>query len=81
MTTDNKCKAILEKIVQLCGSEDAGKKLPVISFSQDWGGNSITVEIAGKGHSHCGDPNASFDTLIDQLHRLICDNAGLSFEQ
>lgn len=83
LITDEKCREILLKIRDLCNEEAAGTKQSVISFSQDWCGNSLTIEIAGQGHSHIGDMSGegTFDGLIDDLHGLLCHNRGLSFVQ
>jgi hypothetical protein len=84
MTTEQKCQEILKKIVELCGDTKPqpgvmGSPTAKVSFAPDWGGNSLTVGIAGLGHSHCGDDQGTFEHLIDQLHDLMCKNRGLSF--
>lgn len=78
MGTNEKCKAIIEKIIAM-SNEIPSHKTPVISFAPDWGGNSLTICVEGKGHTHCGDPNASFDQLVEELHMLLCEGKGLSF--
>lgn len=83
MTTDEKCREIILKIRDMCNTEEAAYKQPMISFSQDWGGDSLTVEIAGQGHSHIGDMSGegTFDGLIDDLYNMLIHSRGLSFVQ
>lgn len=49
-----------------------------ITFSEDWGGNGMTVATAG-GHTHVGFDDFTEDQLIDALHELLCKGRGLSF--
>lgn len=73
-----KCTEIVTAIVKLCDDCD-DKRNPQVAFYQDWGGNSVTVEIAGRGHSHAGMDDGSFDDLVDQLHGMFCGGSHLSF--
>ncbi len=52
-----------------------------VSFEEDWGDNTITIFIDDK-HSHCGvpDENFTFEQLVYQLHELLVNGRGLSFE-
>jgi len=77
MNTTQKCEAILKQIVGL--NQDINNKQGV-SFTPDWAGNSLTIETKD-GHSHCGDPDGSFKRLINELHSLLCEGRGLSFEK
>lgn len=80
MTTNEKCRAIIEGIRDICNDERYADKSAVISFSQDWGGNSLTLQIAGMGHTHVGCPSshATFEELVNSLHALLCEGRGLS---
>jgi len=79
----DKCREIILAIRDLSrGTGDGpGESGYGVSFTSDWGGNSLTVEIAGKGHTHVGDPDATDDELIEALHALLCRGRGLSFVQ
>ena len=81
LTTDEKCRAIIEAIRDLCNKEEREDEDAVISFSRDWGGNSLTVEVKGQGHTHVGGPGEhySFATLVDSLHGVLCEGRGLTF--
>lgn len=81
MSTDEKCRAIVFAIRDLVADEAAG---PSITFSparrgHNWGKNSATVEIAGHGHTHVGDPDDTDDQFVDSLYALLCQGQGLSF--
>ena len=77
MNTEEKSEAIIKAIISRCNN--SSKDNAVVSFYPDWGGNSLTIEIQGLGHSHCGYPDASFEELVDHLYSLLCHNSGLSF--
>lgn len=73
-TTEEKCKAILQKIVELTNE---GKP---IGFEKDFGTWTMTV-TKGKMHTHVGIPgkDGSFDILVDNLYDLLIKGAGLSW--
>jgi hypothetical protein len=71
MTTEQKCKAIIEAIVKFVNEKHDN----TVTFSPDWGGNSLTIAMTGLGHNHCGLDDESFDTLVEHLYNTIC-NAG-----
>ena len=53
-----------------------------ITFRQDWGGNSLTVEMSDRGHTHIGmddDDAASENQLIDELYTQLAIGRGLSW--
>jgi hypothetical protein len=77
MTTDEKCKAILQEIAERCKDENNSEY--VIAFAPDWGLNTLTILINDNGHSHCGVPGGNFETMIEHLYNLLCRNTGLSF--
>jgi hypothetical protein len=70
----DKCLAIVIAVRDLC-ADDGG-----IRFSPDWGGNSVTVEIAGRGqgHTHVGDPDFTDKQFVDSLYDLLVKGRGLS---
>lgn len=72
MTTPEKCEAIVRRLVDLVNK---GK---TIQFSDDWGGNSMTVAMDG-GHTHVGDPDFAFDILADNLYNCLTGGPGLSW--
>lgn len=80
-TVNNKCKEIIAAIRDICNQDEHESGLPVISFSQDWGGNSLTIVIAGKGHTHVGNlaDETTFEQLVESIHDLLCKGRGLSF--
>ena len=67
------CEAIVKKILDLANEEKP------VSFESDWGGNSITVNVEGQGHTHCGLPDSSFDVLVEQLYNSLHGGPGLSW--
>ncbi len=76
MTTEDKCKAILEAIVMRCNNDlDEGD--PAVGFGRDWGKNTLTLFIEGS-HSHVGVPGGTFEQLVDSLHGWLCEDQGLS---
>ena len=77
MKTSEKCEAIFKKIVEM--NQDINNETG-ITFAPDWAGNSLTIQT-NDGHSHCGQPEGSFDDLITSIHDLLCKGRGLSFEQ
>ena len=80
--TDKKCREIIEAIVAKCDDLSGKDKEPKVGFWPDWGGNSMTVSIAGKGHSHVGEVEADFDALVDNLYAMICESGPhLSFAE
>lgn len=72
MNTEEKCKAIIEKIVELTNE---GK---TVSFEDDWGGNSLTIFI-DKMHTHVGMPDGDFEMLVDNLYNTLHGGPGLSW--
>lgn len=77
--TNVKCRQIIEAIVKDC--QGTAREEPLIGFEPDWGGNSLTVVIAGLGHGHVGDPDGTFESLVDGLHHMLCGDEELSLEQ
>lgn len=55
----------------------------VLSFSEDMGDNTLTMEkrlamrIEDNGHTHCGFPDATFDELVDSLHDSLVKGKGV----
>jgi len=37
-----------------------------------------TINLCDGGHTHVGDPDFTFESLIDSLHDLLCCDRGLS---
>lgn len=72
METPDKCVAILQRIIELANS---GKS---VSFEEDWGGNSLTVNVDG-GHNHVGLPDCPFDLFVDNLYNSLHGGPGLSW--
>jgi hypothetical protein len=73
-TTEEKCKAILQKIIELINE---GKP---IGFEQDFGDWTATI-TKGKMHTHVGipDKDGSFDILVNNLYDLLIKGSGLSW--
>ena len=76
MTTDEKCAAILKKILDTVN--DCDKETSYVKFMQDWGGHSATIEINGS-HSHVGWTDNTWDQYVDSLYNLLCKGKGLSW--
>lgn len=76
MTTDEKCRNIVERIRDIVNADP--NKIERVSFSCDWGGNGLTLEIGG-GHTHVGDPDGSLERLVDDLLASLTGGPGLSF--
>ena len=49
-----------------------------VEFTEDWGGNTLTIHI-DDAHSHVGVPDGSFDDLLESLYQLLVKGCGLSF--
>jgi len=69
-----KALEVFKAIVAICEDEEA-----FVCFSNDFGGNALTVEISGKGHSHAGTSCEGVEVLIRDLHNMFVDSRGLSF--
>ena len=65
---------IFKAIIDICDNHNA-----FVCFSNDFGGNTLTVEISGRGHSHAGVPKEGIEWLIRDLHNMFVHNRGLSF--
>ena len=66
-------RAVFEKILDIINENK------VIVLTEDFGGNTLTIEIDAK-HTHCGSPSGTFEQLIDSLHGVLVDKKGLSWE-
>ncbi len=73
MDTKAKCEAIVRRIAEICN--DAGS----ITFEEDMGGNSLTIVIPKRGHTHVGYGDAPFDLLVNNLFNSLTDGPGLSW--
>lgn len=62
-------REILQKILELVNQ---GK---IVEFSEDWGGNSITITVDGP-HCHCGQPEGSFQQMVEEMYRVIVIGGG-----
>jgi len=76
MTTQEKCEAILKKMLEIV-NEDLTKETQ-ITLCQDWGGNSLTLYIKDM-HTHCGDPEDEWDVLVNNVYNALQGGPGLSF--
>ncbi len=65
-------REIIQAILTLINQEHT------ITLKTDWGGNSLTLYV-DDSHTHCGDPECSFDGLIQDLYNTLVKNKGLSF--
>lgn len=74
MTTQDKCEAIIRKIVELANT---GKP---VQFDDDWGGWSLTVSVGG-AHTHVGisGQDGSFELLVENLCNVLYGGPGLSW--
>ncbi len=78
--TQKKCEEILRSMLQTCNDSPDHKGGPLVGFSPDWGGHSLTVWVRNS-HSHVGNvsEDGTFEELIDQLHDLLLKGRGLSW--
>lgn len=74
MTTPEQCEEILVRILDLVNANPLRR----VSFSADWGGHSLTVHV-DDAHSHVGQPDATWERLVDRLHGLLVRDEGLGF--
>lgn len=72
VTTADKCRAVIEKIVELANS---GKP---VRFDEDEYGNSLTVTV-GTAHTHVGYRGADFELLVNNLYNSLHGGPGLSW--
>jgi hypothetical protein len=79
MTTADKAEAILRKIMEIVDADP--DKRTSVAFCSDWGPHSCTLEITGRGHTHCGSfhNGATWEELVDSIYETLCKNRGLSF--
>jgi hypothetical protein len=72
LTTEQKCRIILERMVEITRSGDD------IILRHNEKGNTVTVYV-GFGRKTCGAEDATFDELAADLYRLFNKNYGVSF--
>jgi len=72
MTTQEKCEAIVRRIVECANKDDR------IAFERDCGGNTLTILFA-QGHTHVGVPGGDFDLLVENLYNTLHGEPGLSW--
>ena len=70
MKTEDKALAILKYI-----AENSHEK---IRFSEDMGGNSMTLHI-GFHHTHIGYLGATLEELVNNLYSVLIEKYGLSW--
>jgi len=68
-------REILQAIIKMC---NAGQQ---VSFSGDWGGNTLTITKGDGRHTHCGVPDGTYKDLVDSLHGVLAKGQGLSWER
>jgi len=67
-----KSEAVIKKVVELANAAQP------VTFEGDWGENTITLSI-GKGHTHCGVPDGTFEGLVVSLYNSLHGGPGLSW--
>ncbi len=77
MTTQEKCEAILKKMLELANE---GKP---VTLEEDWGGFTGTICVAN-GHTHVGgidteDYPATWEQFVDELYNSLHGGPGLSW--
>lgn len=72
MTTQERSEAILKKILEMANN---GNK---VAFEEDWGGNSLTIS-SNTAHTHVGDQDGSWESLVEGLYRSLIEGGGLSW--
>lgn len=73
LSVAEKCEAIVKRIAGIANKEGE------ISFSRDWGGNTLTINIPSRGHTHVGIPGGEFEILVSNLYNTLHDGPGLSW--
>lgn len=80
MPTADKSEAVLKKIAEIANAKPVVGVTPnAVTFTRDWGGNSLTLAISGSGHTHIGDVDGTWEAMIDDLYNALHDGPGLSF--
>lgn len=73
MTTEQKCGAILRKMLELA---NAGTP---VTIKEDLGDYTAKVCIGDDHHTHVGVPGSTWETLVDQMYSALHDGPGLSW--
>lgn len=76
MTTDEKCAAIIHKILDIVNVNDEFDRF--VKFTKDWGGYGSTVEI-NESHTHVGWRDNTWEEYVDSLYNTLCQDGGLSW--
>lgn len=71
--TERKCEALLRLMVEIVNKNGS------ITLEEDFGGNTLTVIVNEKGHTHVGYPRCSFEDLVDGLYNSLSGGPGLSW--
>lgn len=67
------CESVLRLILDIANKQGS------ITFEQDFGGNTLTVIVEDKGHTHVGYPSCSFEDLVEGLQNSLSGRGGLSW--
>lgn len=68
MSVETNCQSIVEQLLNLVNS---GKK---ITLERDFGGNTLSFIVEGKGHSHAGSPGGDFGQFAKSLKSIVHDS-------
>lgn len=67
MSIESNCRVIVEQLLNLVNS---GK---TITLERDFGENTLTFIVQGKGHSHAGSPGCDFGHFAKSLKSIVHD--------
>ncbi len=68
MSVEINCQSIVEQLLNLVNS---GQK---ITLERDFGENTLTFIVEGKGHSHAGSPGGDFNQFAKSLKSIVHDS-------
>jgi len=73
MTTQEKCEAIIRKMVDLANEDKP------VTISEDWKCKNACTIAVGDSHTHVGWRDATFEQMIDGMYNTLIEEKGLSF--
>lgn len=79
MTTEEKCVAIIKKMVEFANNDQP------VTISEDWKSKFACTIAIGDSHTHVGlwdrIEGSSFELMIDNMYDVMHGDGGLSFAE